>query len=156
MSQEEEIRLISVFFYLSLLQEEMAVYATSKAWCVLNSKRSKKKPETRGNPSLMVHSMNQVLNSLKNTERFLGFLKSFRGPGWVFPGNFDLELWKDFQQIAKRDEFAVVLWSKVLKLRDDDIARGLSVSEGTVRHRLGRGLRVLGSCLHSEGVIHGK
>ena len=54
-------------------------------------------------------------------------------------------LWRQFMRDSDADEFLAVLWSRVLKITDEAIAKGLGVTVGTVRHRTGRGLRKLSS-----------
>lgn len=143
MSQEEQVKLVSVFFYLSLAQEELTVRATLKTLHALDSERSKKTWMASDINPLIVRMTNKVLNSLS---AHIG--QSPREASCVFPKDINLGTWRKFRKKAQRDEFMVVLWSKVLKLNDHDIATGLCLSEGTVRHRLGRGLRVLGSCIN--------
>jgi len=46
-----------------------------------------------------------------------------------------------------------VLWSQVLGFSDSDIAVGLSVTEGTIRHRLSRGMRTMGGWYDRADVI---
>ncbi len=65
--------------------------------------------------------------------------------GWMIPTDLDLGPWREFQKLATQDELLAVIWSKVLEIQDHDIAQGLGISEGTVRYRLGRALRKLGS-----------
>lgn len=65
--------------------------------------------------------------------------------GIITKRGLDLGLWRQFLKEAESEEFLCVLWSKVLKMSDLEIAKGLNVSTGTVRHRVSRGLRLLGS-----------
>ena len=65
--------------------------------------------------------------------------------GWLLPQEFDLGPWKEFQKSAQEDEFLCLIWSKLLKISDEDISTGLGVTVGTLRYRVGRALRKLGS-----------
>lgn len=69
--------------------------------------------------------------------------------GFVFPVGFDLSLWISFQSAGDPKEVEAVLLSKVLGFTDDEIAQGLQVTPGTVRYRVGRGLRQLGGYIES-------
>ena len=57
--------------------------------------------------------------------------------------------WRDFKKQSTDEEFLTVLWSTVLKVPEEKIARGLNISVGTVRYRLGKGLKKLGDLLES-------
>lgn len=62
---------------------------------------------------------------------------------WILPPNVDLGLWRQFLKEAEPEEFLTVLWVKILKFSEAQVARGVGRSIGTVRHRLNRGLRVM-------------
>jgi hypothetical protein len=64
--------------------------------------------------------------------------------GFLFPDNLDFSHWIAFQSTAPPTEVEAVLLSKILGFQDEEIASGLGVSVGTVRYRVGRGLRGLG------------
>lgn len=69
--------------------------------------------------------------------------------GFSFPRGFDLSLWISFQSSADPIEVEAVLLSKVLGFTDEEIAMGLNITVGTVRYRVGRGLRHLGAYIES-------
>lgn len=56
----------------------------------------------------------------------------------------DLSLWVSFQTSTDPEEVEAVLFSKILGFTDEEIASGLNITVGTVRYRVGRGLRRLG------------
>ena len=72
----------------------------------------------------------------------------------MLPQGVELGLWQNFVREANAEEFLALLWSRVLKFSDLDISKGLGVTEGTVRHRVGRALKILGS-LRLEGGFGG-
>lgn len=85
-------------------------------------------------------------------------LKSLRGKPWTeskgdygfaLPGDFELGSWTNFLSAGEATEVEAVLLSKILKFSDEEIADGLGVTTGTVRYRVGRGLRHLGGYLES-------
>lgn len=69
--------------------------------------------------------------------------------GFTFPKTFDLSLWISFQSAAEPLEVEAVLLSKILGFSDEEIAAGLKTTVGTVRYRVGRGLRHLGAYVES-------
>lgn len=64
--------------------------------------------------------------------------------GFVLPAEVDVSLWASFSTSVEPTEVEAVLLSQVLAFTDDEIAAGLGVTVGTVRYRVGRGLRHLG------------
>jgi hypothetical protein len=69
--------------------------------------------------------------------------------GFIIPENFDLGVWTSFLATAHPEESEAVLLSHILGFTDVEIATGIGVSEGTVRYRVGRGLRHLGGYVES-------
>lgn len=69
--------------------------------------------------------------------------------GFQFGKSFDLSLWISFQSAGEPLEVEAVLLSKVLGFTDEEIANGLNTTVGTVRYRVGRGLRHLGAYIES-------
>lgn len=70
-------------------------------------------------------------------------------PGIALPPDFDLTAWSHFMTTGNPVEVDAVLFSKILGFSDDEIASALKVTLGTVRYRVGRGLRHLGGYLES-------
>lgn len=69
--------------------------------------------------------------------------------GFVLPGEVDVSLWASFSTSVEPTEVEAVLLSQVLAFTDEEIATGLGVTIGTVRYRVGRGLRHLGGYVES-------
>lgn len=64
--------------------------------------------------------------------------------GFRIPSGFDMGAWMTFVSSSEPSEVEAVLLAQILGFTDEEIARGLDVTVGTVRYRLGRGLRHLG------------
>jgi len=64
--------------------------------------------------------------------------------GFMVPTELDLSAWVSYMNTAEAEEVEAVLFSRVLRFSDEEIAQGLGVTVGTVRYRVGRGLRHLG------------
>lgn len=69
---------------------------------------------------------------------------------WALPEGVEIGPWRDFQKSATDDELLSVVWTKILGISEEDIARGLALSEGTVRYRLGRAFRKIGGFVSSQ------
>lgn len=69
--------------------------------------------------------------------------------GFLFPREFDLAAWVSFMNATDFSEVEAVLLSRILGFSDAEISEGLGVTLGTVRYRVGRGLRHLGGFIES-------
>lgn len=69
--------------------------------------------------------------------------------GFEWPKDFKMDAWKNFLGVGEADEVEALLLSRFLGFGDEHVADGLNVSVGTVRYRVGRGLRHLGGYLES-------
>lgn len=138
---EVDVKSIALFFFYALLDEQRAVEATSDA--VADAKnRISKNPQMKTSVAL-VTATNHIWK--KNAGRFLRGRPNFsRESGWLLPEGLDMGPWKEFQKTAQEDEFLALIWSKILKISDEDISLGLGISVGTLRYRTGRALRRLG------------
>ena len=71
--------------------------------------------------------------------------------GWVVPAGLDLAVWARYQKDAPDEDIMAVLFSLVLGVSDDDLAEGFQTSTGTIRYRLGKGVRQLGLVARGSG-----
>lgn len=135
------------FFFLMTLDEEMASVYARRAASEFLQKSSDRSPE------LSEVSMIQICYfALKKIWPEQGPDPSFQvsfEKGWSFKKPTDLSPWASFRRKADRDEFAAVLFLKVLKVPAGAVARALGVTEGTLNLRLARGLRALGPHLEA-------
>ena len=131
---EKIIRSVALFFYLNLFDSRQAFSASQKtlaSW----------KDHGGVNKSTLIPIARKILN---RTTSFRGF--GPQGPSGDFnpPMELNIQPWREFKKRADSAEFETVLWSQVLGFSDSDVAQGFGVTEGTVRHRVNRGLRALG------------
>lgn len=139
---ETEVKSIALFFFFAFLDDRRALEASTHAISICSAKKSK-------NPQFN----NKVLIVMSTFSIWTKHcLKISRGnpnisteAGWMIPADLDLGPWREFQKSATQDELLAIIWSKILEIPEKDIAQGLGVSEGTVRYRLGRAFRKLGS-----------
>lgn len=139
---EAEIQSIALFFYFSFLDDKKAIEAST---LTLNICRSRKiKDPGLKSPVIIVSITKTVWDKFKARES-RGRPNTTVKSGWRIPVGVDLGPWCEFQKLASEDELLTVIWSKILSISDEDISEGLGITPGTVRYRLGRALRKLGS-----------
>nr|BFD65233.1 hypothetical protein HAGR004_02550 [Bdellovibrio sp. HAGR004] len=150
---EADVQSIALFFYFALLDDQKAVEASSQA-LVLCRGRKNRNPELK-NSVAIVAATKSVWDKYK-VRVSRGRPNTTVESGWLIPESVDLGPWREFQKTASEDELLTVIWSKILKIHDDDISAGLGITEGTIRYRLGRALRKLGSMTQGVSKIkHG-
>ena len=137
-----DVRSIALFFFYATLDEKRAIEAASQAFEQVRKKLSKN-PQMK--PEVAIISVTKQVWD-ENSGRFLRGRPNYSSEsGWLIPEKVDLGPWKEFQKVSQEDEFLCLIWSKILKISDEDISLGLGVSIGTLRYRIGRALRKLGS-----------
>jgi len=139
---ESEVRSIALFFFFAFLDDRRALEASTQAISLFNDKK-KKNPQFNNNELIVMSTFSVWTKNHLKLNR--GNPNISTDAGWMIPTDLDLGPWREFQKLATQDELLAVIWSKVLEIQDHDIAQGLGISEGTVRYRLGRALRKLGS-----------
>jgi hypothetical protein len=144
---DEQIKGISLFFFFALLDENKAMTAATRAVDLFFS-RMRKNPQSKPNVMLVYVTL-FVWQKMKGN--FLrGRPHYSTESGWHLPANLDDSPWKQFQKEASEDELLSVIWSQILKISEDEISYALGVSDGTIRYRIGRSLRKLGSMISSK------
>lgn len=138
---EVEVKAIALFFYFAFLSERRAIDASMEALSLLNEIKSKK-PDIKSMVAF-VAATDQVWEKNK-TKITRGRINVAENTGWILQSQVELGPWREFQKHATYDELVILIWSKILKISDQEIAEGLSITNGTVRYRLGRALRKLG------------
>ena len=138
------IETVAKYFFFSALDERVSFAASLKVLAEIKSKNWLSEAHrarwvetlTKFKPHLA--QVKPRAWSAQSTER-----------GFTLPGEVDVSLWAAFQSSVDPSEVEAVLLSQVLAFTDDEIANGLKVSVGTVRYRVGRGLRHLGGYVES-------
>src|ERR1043165_2552066 len=126
---ESDIRALALFFYFALLDDRRAVELAISALGICNEKK-------KNNPNLK-NSVIVVAATSKIWERHhfkfqRGLPNTSIDSGWLLPPETDMGPWREFQKNATHDELVSVIWSRILKYSDDDIAEGLDLTKGTV------------------------
>ena len=144
MDREAQIKSVALFFFFSLLDEKAAFQATTKTLGQSFRRQRRKDDDESDAPSRLVHLTQKNWEKWNNKKKAGQSLITYEA-GWLLKPDIDLGPWKEFRKEADPDEFLAVIWSHILKFSDQHISEGLGVTIGTVRHRVGRGLRHLGS-----------
>ncbi|MBO9665667.1 MAG: hypothetical protein J7501_02500 [Bdellovibrio sp.] len=139
---EADIQSIALFFYFALLDDKKAIEASTQALALCLEKK-KRNPEIKHSVALV--SATKVVWDRFKARVMRGRPNTSVESGWLIPEGVDLGPWREFQKTASEDELLTVIWSKILKVEDDDISAGLGITQGTIRYRLGRALRKLGT-----------
>lgn len=139
---ETDVQAIALFFYFALLDDQKAIEASSQA---LALSRARKQKNTELKSSVVIVAATSRVWEKYKPRLIRGRPNTTVESGWLIPEGLDLGPWREFQKSASEDELLTVIWSKILKINEDDISEGLGLTKGTVRYRLGRALRKLGS-----------
>ena len=145
---EDDVRSIALFFYFAFLDDKKAIEAASRSLGLCRV-RLEKNPDLK--PSVLIVSSTKTIwdKYLRRVAR--GRPNTSFESGWLIPENMDFGPWQEFQKLATDDELLTTIWSKILKISDDDISEGLGITQGTIRFRLGRALRKLGGMTNQLG-----
>lgn len=142
-----QIKSVSLFFFYSLLDEDLAEKASKDVIDHLRSKLKGKNEKGPTNPNVvLIHECLKSYNAIKATQP-LNRASLAQKTKYILAPGVNLGAWRQFHKEAPEDEFMAVIWSQVVGFDEVLISQGLGVSEGTIRYRVGRGLRQLGQLL---------
>ncbi len=145
---DSEIRALALFFFFASLDDTRAKEAASKAADEFE-RLVRRNPEIERVAAVVLAS-SKVWN--QNRGKFpRGRPQYSTDSGWLLPVEPDLGHWKEFQKTAPEDELLAVIWVHILGYKEDQVSRALGLTGGTLRYRVGRGLRKLGNVLSGSG-----
>lgn len=145
---ESSVRSLALFFYFAFLDDQKAQEAASEALVFSHTLRSR---NSKLSPDAIVVAATLKIFSKYKTKVQRGILNTSNESGWLLPEGLNIGPWLEFQKTASEDEVLAVIWSKILNISDADISMGMGITEGTVRYRLARSLRKLGTMVQSTG-----
>ena len=143
MISEAQLRSIALFFYFAFQDEKLAEQASAKTIARIQRRQKEQDIVEDEMDSIIVSITCKIWRAQKKHIRSTQSAISVEG-GWLLQKDVDLGPWQQFRKETVEDEFLVLIWSKILKFSDDSISKGLGVTTGTIRHRVGRGLKLLG------------
>lgn len=149
---ETDAKSVALFFYFAFLDDKKAIEASIRALAFCRDKK-KKNPQLKNSVALVIATKHVWDNYKARVIR--GRPNTSVESGWLVPEAADLGPWREFQKTSSEDELLTVIWSKILKIDDDDLSQGLGITQGTIRYRLGRALRKLGTMTQGSKFKYG-
>ncbi len=138
MTVETQIKSVALFFSYAFLDDTLALKATKAVVRKLN----RISISTQDVQTVIVQLTYQYWNQLKRHQsedtQFFSSRMEALGSGYN-----DVSPWREFKRKAEEEEFLSVLWTEVLGIQISKTAKALAITEGTVKHRVNRGLRIL-------------
>lgn len=151
MLQPELIEKIALFFYFSFLDETKANSATAHTIKSIRQQYvAQKKDDKKLTPAEFVAATENYMRKLSRGTKATSL--AFSAGPIQLPPHSNWGPWFEFRKVASEKDFRALLYSKVLNISEEDIAEGLGLPIGTVRYRVGRGLKTLGRICHMGGV----
>lgn len=145
---DKDVKALALFFFYVVLDDRRALQLASTAADLLSQKLAKA-PDSK-NSIVLVIAAQAIWEKFRH--RWARGRPHFSSDaGWLLPEDIDLSAWKEFQKTAPEDELLTLVWSKIVRISDEDISAALGLSQGTVRYRVGRALKKMGALVHSGG-----
>lgn len=142
------IQKLSLYFFLSVLDEDKAQDGILRTWKSLNAKTLNWKRPPKNWERLLISKAERTRDSIGHglTIRRSGVLQK------VFPQekSIDWSDWFEFLKSGNANEVSAVVWVRILGLQEQTVAEALGVTLGTLRYRLNRGLLSLGRILEGQ------
>jgi DNA-directed RNA polymerase specialized sigma24 family protein len=150
MISDQNVRRVALFFFYALVNERAATLASARVVAALKTKlgRAAVDEEEREDRIILMQSCLAHLRKIKKHVSLKSAPESARVNGAWYPSEgTDLSHWQRFRKSATDEELIALIFSRIWKCPDDEIAEALAITEGTVRYRIGKGVRRLGSTL---------
>lgn len=163
---EQQIRKVALFFFYAIGDNPLSMEFTES--CLLKIQKQAKKNKDFEFDIVFVAESFFLWKKFKNNRE--GIFKKAVAKYQINPEKLedaavvkaeqlDLSAWHDFVNSCKEDEYIYLIWSKILKISDNHIAKAAGITEGTLRYRVGKALQRLGKTLipgtKSSGALHG-
>lgn len=145
--KREQAREIGLFFLLGFMEERVALSAASRAIAQLKAEFSEISRRDREHQPVAVGPIIRVCRESWKAHRKQIPRNQVNAPptnAWMVPEKIDLSVWARYQKDAPDEDIMTVLFSLVLGISDEDLAEGFQTSIGTIRYRLGKGVRQIG------------
>ena len=133
-------KIIALFFYFACMDEKLIRSFTKKTLALL-----KKEKVREAQVSRIVFYCHKILSKKKWDKKYVLMSNNsyVRGDKSV-----QLTCWFDFLKESDPDIVTAIIFKKILNVSNIDIMKGLNISEGTLRYRLGKGLEKLSEILN--------
>lgn len=141
---KNRVESVALFFYLAFLDEALAIKTTLQTLDQMEKRLlAKAQDDSRSVESILVYQTYKNWRRYRNSRGEIITFKSLEA-NWQIPPHLDLGPWRQLHKEGNPDEILAVIWHEVLGITPAQIAAGLGLSVGTVRYRIGNGLRQLG------------
>ena len=145
----EVLHRLSLFFFCAVPDEKIAIQLAKKSW----------KKYLGIGPSIQGGKIDEYKIVQVTEKVYFQWLRSrrfYESPAQLTPKFWtpfvDLELWREFLKKANAREALVIIWAMVLKIDHSSIAAALDVTEGTVRFRISKGLKLMSELKYMDNV----
>ncbi len=140
--KEDQLKHILLFFFFVTLNEQRSKELARDAWFWCLDKK-KKSPDLE--PSYIVLlSIENCWKDLQKEPR-TGFSSFSADSGWLMPHGLQIEPWKEFQKSSSSEELFITVVAQILKFPEQTITKVLGLSSGTIRYRLAKTARKIGT-----------
>jgi hypothetical protein len=147
--KEAQTRSVALFFFYTFLDKSLALKATIEALNIFD-KKLKNVIDPKNTNFLLVYATHKVWKKYFKKRNIK--VKDFGATNedWLVPEGLKLDPWREFVKEEDPQLYLAVIWSQLLKFSDKDISEGLRVTEGSVRYRTGKGLKLLGETVPTK------
>lgn len=140
---ESQINSVALFFYFTLLDEDLADRFTRTAIGKIRDQIEKRDKKQESVDEVVVYQCSKLFEKARR-ENVLNTAHLSQKAKYILPTGLSFGAWRQFHKEASIEDLEALVWSRILGFQDAVIAQGLGVTVGTVRYRVGRGLRQLG------------
>lgn len=140
---ETQIKSVALFFYFTLLDEDLAEKAGHETIEICRKKFKKDNLSEGEQLAILIYQMHLKYGHLRSTH-VLNRASLSKRTHYLTPAGISFGAWRQFHKEASPEDLVSVVLSQILGFEDGAIAIGLGVTVGSVRYRVGRGLRQLG------------
>jgi hypothetical protein len=148
-----QIKSVALFYYFALLDEDQAERATQATVDKCRSRLKVKKEKGATDPIIiLINEVNEYWLSHqddRNHSRAVFNQKS----KYILPPGISFGAWKQFHKESAQEDLIAIIWSRIIGVEEGKIAQGLGLTTGTVKYRIGKGLRQLGHLITLGEVI---
>jgi hypothetical protein len=142
-AQDERARKIALFFLFSLCDERVALQASHKAIAQFKAATD----ETFKFDGDTIRVLKKIYDRHKTLMARESIANAVAPSSWVLSEGVNANHWLRFRKNAADQEVVALVLSRIVGFNEEEVARGLGVSPGTVRYRVGKALRQLGSLI---------
>ncbi len=145
--KRDQARSIGLFFLLGFMEERVALLAATRAIAQLKAEFSEISRKDREQSLVPVDALIRACHDAWKIHRKQIVRNQLNAPPetvWNIPSSIDLTTWARYQRDAPDEDVMTLLFSLVLGISDDELSEGFQTSVGTIRYRLGKGVRQLG------------